>query len=768
MAEDQNEIPAFSLPDNEPPAFVLPGTVASAKKVKDVPPVETSTDIFGEGEMPGAEKRTLKSKGYEDYPTFAEFDPSQLPSQKKFDPIRNTNLLFGYAFANGPQERADIIQKNIPEAEFTADKYGNPLVVLGGEKYHIDKPTAFNLQNIANVGAQTAVGAPLAALAGAAPVGAPLAAGLQGVAGAGASALGDIMANLAGANQQVDYGKAGVSGLIGAGGSALASGAAKYLSPAANELKEIPNAVKKLFSGSAAETGIPAKQAGAYPASDMMLHDPSFQGFAARIMSNEPHSPAAKTITEALQTHAEQAPVRIASDVDTAFGPASVSERQASNSILSAKKSLGPQLDTVLSNAKSVNPAGVVAQIDQALETAPKGSPTESLLKKARGMLVEQEGTAGVPNKIDPQTGLPLVGTGTPGKPPIYVTDPRTLENARQSLDRIIKFGDASVGINPNVISPQDYAITNVRTALSNTLKNQIPGYRNLMEKYSDIYALLDANEQGANIFAKGQNALRPDQVAAMAADPKTGAAFRTGARAAVANKLATSPDDLRALKGMIGGPGDYTRANIETLYGPKSIEAVQSAAQREATGNEVAKSLLSARKSGEQSVGAKIYEQSTAPLAENPVQQAYKKFAQNPVNNFIDWARGRTGSEYSKGLGDFLTMPRNEGIKGLQSVLEGQSAMRAANKYGAPLGIVPAEELATKKEPAPRKAGGSVGRIGRASGGKVKGDVKHLVSRLMGLAEQAKKATDNNTKPLLDAPDESIVKALRVANQAI
>jgi hypothetical protein len=37
-----------------------------------------------------------------------------------------------------------------------------------------------------------------------------------------------------------------------------------------------------------------------------------------------------------------------------------------------------------------------------------------------------------------------------------------------------------------------------------------------------------------------------------------------------------------------------------------------------------------------------------------------------------------------------------------------------------------------------------------------------------MGLAEQAKKATDNNTKPLLDAPDESIVKALRVANQAI
>jgi len=59
-------------------------------------------------------------------------------------------------------------------------------------------------------------------------------------------------------------------------------------------------------------------------------------------------------------------------------------------------------------------------------------------------------------------------------------------------------------------------------------------------------------------------------------------------------------------------------------------------------------------------------------------------------------------------------------------------------------------------------------GRTGRKSGGKVGMDVKPLVDRLMTLADQAKKATDNNTKPLLNAPDETIVKALRVANQAI
>lgn len=78
-----------------------------------------------------------------------------------------------------------------------------------------------------------------------------------------------------------------------------------------------------------------------------------------------------------------------------------------------------------------------------------------------------------------------------------------------------------------------------------------------------------------------------------------------------------------------------------------------------------------------------------------------------------------------------------------------------------------------TEREPVPLTIHGpsnrfAGGRVGRAAGGKVGGGQKHLVDRLMGLADQAKKSTDNSTKPLLNAPDEAIVKALRVANQAI
>jgi hypothetical protein len=60
-------------------------------------------------------------------------------------------------------------------------------------------------------------------------------------------------------------------------------------------------------------------------------------------------------------------------------------------------------------------------------------------------------------------------------------------------------------------------------------------------------------------------------------------------------------------------------------------------------------------------------------------------------------------------------------------------------------------------------------GRIQRARGGKVDlGAQERLVNKLMNMAKSAKKATDATTEPLLNAPDEAIVKALDVAQQAI
>jgi len=55
---------------------------------------------------------------------------------------------------------------------------------------------------------------------------------------------------------------------------------------------------------------------------------------------------------------------------------------------------------------------------------------------------------------------------------------------------------------------------------------------------------------------------------------------------------------------------------------------------------------------------------------------------------------------------------------------------------------------------------------ITRATGGRV--GHEHLVTRLMRAAERAKKTANSVTEPLLQAPDEHIVKALHIANEAI
>ena len=68
---------------------------------------------------------------------------------------------------------------------------------------------------------------------------------------------------------------------------------------------------------------------------------------------------------------------------------------------------------------------------------------------------------------------------------------------------------------------------------------------------------------------------------------------------------------------------------------------------------------------------------------------------------------------------------------------------------------------------PQPHFAGG---RVGRATGGSVHNARRHeyLVNRLLKAAKDAKRVTDKTTEPLLKVPDEHIVKALDVAQQAI
>ena len=91
------------------------------------------------------------------------------------------------------------------------------------------------------------------------------------------------------------------------------------------------------------------------------------------------------------------------------------------------------------------------------------------------------------------------------------------------------------------------------------------------------------------------------------------------------------------------------------------------------------------------------------------------------------------------------------------------------AVRKAIPLAIKPIEQYTvtpqTQGQPVEQSSGGAVAR---ASGGRVGDHHERLVSRLMNLAERAKKDVNSTTEPLLNVPDATIVKALHVANQAI
>jgi hypothetical protein len=67
---------------------------------------------------------------------------------------------------------------------------------------------------------------------------------------------------------------------------------------------------------------------------------------------------------------------------------------------------------------------------------------------------------------------------------------------------------------------------------------------------------------------------------------------------------------------------------------------------------------------------------------------------------------------------------------------------------------------------PSPVKEENAGGRIGRATGGRISHEIE--ANRLVRMAEDAKKQIGNGTEQILNAPDELVVKALRVANEKL
>ena len=753
------------------------GSFKYGQKEEDVAPVEPqiyeSPAVGPGGEALGyiekTEVKPYKARPYEDFP-----DISEMPAYLK------TNL--GLMFSSTPEGAANVIKKNIPNARFSTDKYDNPIAIVPDEKgvdqaYHLDKPGLSKLDVSRFIGKGVAA-LPLAAAASfAAPassVGLPLSMAAQGVTGGVSSILEDAISNVLGSEETPDLAKAAVSSVISAAGP-VAGEAAKSLAGLWS-----PNVFNSMSRGAQTFlTRISDKlKAGDIPipkdGRDIILDTPQFRSLAKSIIDESPDSPAAKTITNVIEQRNQQTPVRIRDGVDSSLGRATINEREADEAYKQYMRLLSGEETPLLQNAPPVDPSGIVQKIDSMLETAQ--GKTARALRNVRGLFVENEGTPGVGptvNEIrDPTTGNIIRRERVPaqeGRPPTYKTDAQSLEAARVEIDSLINHGDATLGIGPGELRGREAAIGSIRKDLSQLLKDKVPGYEDVMGKYKDVYALVKANEIGQDLFKAGQKAVRPDQVELFMKKPEEAVALRASVRSLINNKLNGPAEDLAALKSVLGGEGGYNRQSLEKIFGKNEVNRLSNLVNRELEFRETSKQLLPARQAAQGKEMQEMFSKDVGDITVPHTVSQAGSLAMQPVSTLRRMAKGTQGPRFREDLSQFMTAPAErlpKYARGMEKSMAINEAIKKAQSFTPFVSNAPT--LVDNPPQEERKAGGSVGRVRRASGGKVGMDVKPLVDRLMKLADQAKKTTDNNTKPLLDAPDETIVKALRVANQAI
>lgn len=728
-------------------------------------PQSPSTITLPHEPPPPTAEQIAEEKGkFEDFPTIAEYRPFSMAGTGNLPMMNELALKWGTAFSSNPEQVTDIIKKNVPDAKFTTDRYGNPLAVIEGQKYHLNRPD-FNLLSATRFGTKALAAAPLAAGAAAlAPVeavGLPLAIGAQAVAGGLSSVGEDLVPIAAGAKQPVDVAKALETGAISGAFPIVAKGATVLGNLMDKNLfTKLPRGVQTFLKNFGDDLRLKEMKVPEANSADIILDDPNLRGFATQLMAGD--TPAADAIESAIRAREMSRASRVANDVNQNLGKQTVTEREMDQTLKNFRGVLSDELGPTLEKAKPINPEKIVSRIDQELETA-KGDIRAALLKM-RGMLVKEGGTPATAGSFEPVLGPDgqvirrQFVEGQPAKPPVYETSAQGLENARVAIDRMIKYGDESLGIKPNALPGKAGVIGETRKNLSELLKDNVKGYRDIMGRYSNLYDLIEANEAGANIFKTGKDQLRPEQVESFLSDAETAAAFRTGVRGAWQNKLANSPNDVAAIRKGMGGEGDYIRQNMELVYGKDAVDNLLNAAEREGGYAETAAKLLGARSAGKEAKAARLLATTERPVMED-IYGLPNRAISGALNTAERWMRGQSGPAFKEGLADFLTArgPQIAEYKsGFERALERQARQRPIQSI-APA-VAPQIPAYIEEK---RQADG--GRVGHASGGKAgvmtaEGLLRDLKRRKVMMA--------NKTEQMLSLPDDAVVQALDAAKR--
>jgi hypothetical protein len=714
------------------------GTTADLTARQRPAVVPVNQDIAAQLAASGTDPFNVGSgiKPFESYPAVTEIPLNEIPSAKNAIAVKG-----GLPFTSSPQGVRDILNANIPNVDYSEDKFGNPLAIVNGKKYHIDSPglNALGFQRFAaqgGLGLGTAVGA--AALAPEAAVGLPLFMGAQALT-AGATSLGEnYLAGAAGSKEGADIPKAVTEAAI--------AGSVPVVGKFASTLTKLgePEVFSNLSRGSKSWLLDLSKQFrnGQIPVSpegtaDLLLDTDAGFGAAKKIVG-EPAAPSPATdaiLSTSAQRQAE-APARIAADIDSTVGPLTVNDKEMAENLIQSRQVVNSQLQPLLENSRPV-PADrvqdIVDQIDKIAPTA-KGK-VSSALNHVRNMMYDTAGN------LD--------------------TSPVGLQNAINEINAMIRNGGTygSSSIRPQELPGLSAQVGNLRNDISNILRDNVNGYTKIMGQYPKIYDMGDALDLGTNILNKGTyKDLDPTVIKTYLSDPDTAKALTLGSRQAIQDKIGTAPNEVAALKAT-GSENSYIHQSLTNIFGDGIPERLTNIANREAGYAARDQELRNAFKAAQQQSGAQTIEKANAPIIDEEITK-YPGQVFTPILRGVNAVgkkiTGQTGPLFSAEQGRILTTPGDQIETLRQGVAARQAAEMNLNKalaggmVGSSMGMMPGQR------------GSTYARGGRVS------HIDQKVDKLIRESTRIKNLLADETERMLSLPDDTIAHALSLAKKVI
>lgn len=410
----------------------------------------------------------------------------------------------------------------------------------------------------------------------------------------------------------------------GAGGSLVGSGAVSAVNASRAGVPGMTPGASRVLEKSVTP-GAEARFTQLGPEGMLLEGAPASLGVAQGIATRP--GQAQSQIVDALTERQRGANARLSGDLDATLGPATpLSHVEAG--LDAQRASLGPMYERVIQTNNPVNFRPLADQIRQSIPT--QAGKTQRVMREAFDMLHSQTG-----------------GNG----PAILKTSPREALNIRMALDDLIEQ------------TPETNAklrLTEVRRAVDAALQDAVPDIKILDNTFSGLKKESEALTRGSDILQSGREAIHPADLAAERRGMRLPEreAMRIGARAELDRLTGTKANDISALRQVVMSDGDWNRAKLAQIFGPREADRIFKSVDREAAFQEAYRKVVENSQTAQRLGGVEAVKAETreAPsLRDTTTLGAVLGVTQKTANKVLDMVsrskRSDTDSQLAKAL---------------------------------------------------------------------------------------------------------------------